>query len=693
MTLSACLGVRAILALVLALHPLASALARPFTARDLVMLDRASDPQVSPDGRLLAFTVRRTDLAANRGVESIERLDLTQPAALPATLHATLTGGSMPRWSADGRAIFFLSSRSGSSQIWRVPATGGAAIQVTALPLDVVSYRVSPDGRHLVVALAVFADAEAPAATKARLAARAAGHATGITYDRLFVRHWDEWADGRRNHLFALSLDAAGVARGSAVPLMAGFDGDTPSRPFGDDADFAISPDGRWVFFSARLAGRTEPWSTNFNIYRTPMRGGMAPVDMTAADPAWDANPVVSPDGTKLAYRATLRPGFEADRFGVMVMDLKSGSTREIDPNWDRSAESLAWSKDGDTLLVTAADLQQQRIFGIDVASGSVTALSGAGHVTALALAGRDVVFLRDALDSPAQLWRLPAGGSTAEQITHLDADRLRGVELAPAASFSFAGWNNETVHGIVVKPDGFHPGRKYPVAFLIHGGPQGSFGNEWSTRWNPQTYAGRGYAVVMIDFHGSTGYGQAFTDAISGHWGDRPLEDLQKGWAAALAKYDFLDAGRACALGASYGGFMVNWIAGVWNAPWKCLVTHDGVFDDRMMGFATDELWFSEWEHGGPGHTPWSDPAAYERFNPADHVAAWNRPQLIIHGGRDDRIPIEQGLGAFDALQRRGIESRLLVFPDENHWVLKPANSLLWHSTVENWLQIHLRR
>ena len=665
---------------------------RSFTARDLVLLDRASDAQVSPDGRELAFTLRTTDLAKNRGEESIERLDLTQQRAKPVRLQATASGGSMPRWSADGRAIFFLSSRSGSAQLWRVAATGGAALQVTHLPLDIQSYRVSPDGRHVVVALSVFPDAEAPDATKARLDARRADAASGMVYDKLFVRHWDQWADGRRNHLFAVALDAAGIAAGAPRPLMRGFDGDTPSLPFGDDHDFSISPDGRSVFFSARLAGRTEPWSTNFDIYRTPMDGASKPVDLTAANPAWDASPVVSPDGTRLAYRAMRRAGFEADRFGVMVMDLRSGATREIDPHWDRSADLLAWSRDGRTLLLTAADLGQTRLFAIDAASGEVRALSGDGHVGDFAqAAGDSVVILRDTLESPAEFFRVGLGGGPQTQLTDVDARGLAGIRLASHEAFSFAGWNNETVHGIVVRPADYRPGRTYPVVFLIHGGPQGSFGNDWSYRWNPQTYAGRGYAAVMIDFHGSTGYGQAFTDSISGHWGDRPLEDLQKGWAAVLSKYRFLDSGRACALGASYGGFMVNWIAGVWNQPWKCLVTHDGVFDDRMMGYATEELWFSEWEHGGPGHTPWADPAAYERFNPANHVAAWSKPQLIIHSGRDYRIPLEQGLGAFDALQRRGIESRLLTFPDENHWVLKPANSLLWHATVEAWLRSHI--
>ena len=240
-------------------------------------------------------------------------------------------------------------------------------------------------------------------------------------------------------------------------------------------------------------------------------------------------------------------------------------------------------------------------------------------------------------------------------------------------------------MHGYVVKPYGYQPGKTYPVVFLIHGGPQGSFGNSWSYRWNPQVWAGWGYAVVMVDFHGSTGYGQAFTDAISKHWGDRPLEDLQKGWAAALAKYDFLDGTRACAAGASYGGYMVYWMAGHWSAPWKCLIDHDGVFDNPMMGFATEELWFSEWENGG---TPWDNPDGYERFNPARAVGAWSKPMLVIHSARDYRIPLEQGLGAFTALQRKGIPSQFLTFPDENHWVLKPQNSVEWHDAVEAWLK-----
>ncbi len=668
-----------------------TALARPFTARDLVGLDRLSDPQVSSDGSTVAFAQRATDFGGNKGVNSVRLLSLAGPGGAPSVLAGADRDATQARWSADGRALYVISGRGGSDQVWRLPVAGGPPVQVTRLPVDVSSFRLSADNRHLVVSLAVYPDTDAPDDTRARQDRQKAAKADGMVFDHLFVRHWDQWADGTRNHLFALALDGNGIATGQPVPLMKGIDGDTPSKPFGDDADYAISPDGNSVFFSVRIAGKSEPWSTNFDIYRSPMDGSAPPRDLTAANKAWDAGPVVSPDGTRLAYRAMKRPGFEADRYGVMVMDLGTGATREVDPHWDRSADTLLWSKDGRTLFVTAEELGQSKLFALDVASGHVATLTDQGHVSDAVLAGNDLLVQRDALDGPAQLWRVPSGGGPAVQLTHVDADRLAGVEMAPAEQFSFKGWNGETVHGYVVHPDGYQPGRRYPVAFLIHGGPQGSFGNDWSYRWNPQFYAGLGYAAVMIDFHGSTGYGQAFTDSISGHWGDRPLEDLQKGWAAALAKYPFLDGGRACALGASYGGFMVNWIAGTWNAPWKCLVVHDGVFDDRMMGFATDELWFAEWEHGGPGHTPWSDPAAYERFNPADHVAAWRVPQLVIHGGHDFRIPIEQGLGAFDALQRRGIDSRLLVFPDENHWVLKPANSLQWHATVADWLRAHL--
>lgn len=659
------------------------ALARPFTAQDLVSLDRLSDPRLSPDGTRVAFDIRRTDLAANKGVHALATICLTCSGADAAAqpLDTGKGGATNPRWSADGTALYFLSSRSGSPQVWRVPAAGGVPTQVTALPLPVGAFAIAPDGRTLVVSQPMFPDCDTPACTADRQAAAKKTRASGQIFEKLFVRHWDEWADGTRNHLFALPIGNDGKA-GTPRALTPHLDGDVPGKPFGGDEDFAISPDSRTLIFSARIAGTTEPWSTNFDLFQVPLDGGASPRNLTAANPAWDAAPVFSPDGKQLAYKAMRRPGFEADRFGLMLRDLASGATRELDAGWDRSIGNLAWGADN-RLYVTVDEAGRTKLFRIDPASGARTALTQDGDVTAIG-AGRDrLVYARNSLAGPTELFAREHDAT--RPLTHERERQLAGVELAPYEQFAFPGWNNEAVHGYVMKPHGYAPGKKYPVAFLIHGGPQGSFGDAWGYRWNPQFYAGLGFAVVFVDFHGSTGYGQGFTDSISGHWGDRPLEDLKKGWAAALQKYDFLDGSRACALGASYGGFMTYWIAGVWNAPWRCLVDHDGVFDNRMMGYATEELWFSEWENGHA--TPWQDPNAYERFNPINRVKDWSKPILVIHGAQDFRIPLEQGLAAFTAAQRKGVPSEFLMFPDENHWVLKPQNSLLWHKTVGEWL------
>ena len=673
-----------VLALVLPMTTFAATPAkRPFTPHDLVMLERVSDPQASPDGGSLAFTLRQTDLAANKGLRSIWRLSLRSKDAQPERLTASGSNADTPRWSPDGKTLYFLSSRSGSTQVWRLDAGMGEAHQVTDLPLDVNNFLIAPDGKRLALSLDVFPDCADIACTKKRLDDRAANKASGTLYDHLFIRHWDTWADGRRSQLFIGELDARGTVGAEPRWITRGIDGDVPSKPFGDETEYAFSPDGATVYFGVRIAGKSEPWSTNFDIYAVPADGSAAPRNLTADNLAWDGWPVPSKDGSKLYYLAMKRPTFEADRFGIMELDLASGRKREIDPDWDRSAGAIRLSNDGRSLYTLADDNGERPLFSVDIRSGKVTKLVGEGNVSAYTLAGERIVFSRDTLTSPADLFSLEGG--KAARLTAFNSDKLKDVAFGDYEFFQFKGWNDETVQGYVVKPANYQPGKKYPVAFLIHGGPQGSWLNDFHYRWNPQTYAGAGFAVVTIDFHGSTGYGQAFTDAISGHWGDRPLEDLQKGWAAALAKYSFLDGNRACALGASYGGYMVNWIAGNWNAPWKCLVSHDGVFDNRMMAYSTEELWFDEWENQG---TQWQKPENYERFNPVNHVADWKVPMLVVHSGDDFRIPLEQGIGAFTVLQRRGIPSQFLTFPDENHWIMKPQNSLQWHDAVEAWIK-----
>ncbi|MFZ5670634.1 MAG: prolyl oligopeptidase family serine peptidase [Pseudomonadota bacterium] len=667
--------------------------ARPFTARDMATLDRLSDPRVSPDGKWVIYSRRVVDWDANRAKAELWAVDISgKTPSAPRRLDLSDSGNVVAaRWGADGHSLYFLSSRGGSMQVWRGDIGASGASQVTSLPFDVGAFRTSPDGGKLLVSMSVFPDCDSLQCTADRLAADGARKTTGVVYDRLFIRHWDEWANGARNQLFVLTFDEKRITAGGPVAVMHGFDGDAPSKPFGDETEFGFSPDGTEIWFSARLAGKSEPWSTNFDLYGARADGTGELTNYTEANKAWDTGAVFSPDGRYVAYRAMKRPGFEADRWQIYIHDDQTNTERALAADWDRSADAIAWSPDGKTIYALAQDVGQTRIFAIDVRSGKVTPVTGPGHVGAFDVGPRGLVYTQDTLGGPAQVYSLAfKKGSRPVKLTDANADKLAGVEFGDYEQFSFAGWNGETVHGYLVKPAGFDPSKRYPVAFLIHGGPQGSFGNLFHYRWNAQTYAGRGYAVVMIDFHGSTGYGQAFTDAISQHWGDRPLEDLQKGWAHALKTYAFLDGDRACALGGSYGGFMVNWIAGNWNEPWKCLVNHDGVFDNRFMGYSTEELWFSEWENGG---VPWAPGTTYESFNPVNYVQNWTKPMLVIHGALDYRVPLEEGIGAFTALQRKGIESRFLYFPNENHWVLKPQNSVQWHDEVLGWLDRHTAR
>jgi dipeptidyl aminopeptidase/acylaminoacyl peptidase len=670
---------------------------RPFTIQDLIAMDRLSEPATSPLHGLVAFTVSSLDREASRRRTDIWVVDAD--AGAPARLTSDPAGDTSPVWSADGKSVWFLSSRSGSSQVWRAtlagpPGAGGGdltaeTVQVTKLPLDVGAFRVSPDESHLAVALDVFVDCDSLACTTTRLEQKTKTTATGQIYDRLFIRHWDTWKDGRRSHIFVVPAGGAG----EPVDVMRGMDADAPSKPFGGAEEFTFTPDGKSIVFTARDAGREEAWSTNLDLFVAPIDGPGKPRNLTAGNQATDTGPSFSPDGRTLAYRAMAHAGYESDRYQIVLKPWPDGAARPLAPTWDRSADEAVWSADGRTIFTTAGNVGQQSLFAIDVASGKVRTLVDDGHAVSPVLVGggaRDrVAVLIDHLRSPAELHTIPSAGGSPSPRTSFNRARLGELQFGAAEQFSFPGWNNETVYGWIVKPVDFDPAKKYPIAYLIHGGPQGSFSNNFHYRWNPQVYAGAGYAAIMVDFHGSTGYGQAFTDSIKGDWGGKPLVDLQKGLDAALAKYPWLDGTRACALGGSYGGYMINWIAGNWPDRFSCLVNHDGNLDERMAYYATEELWFPEWDHGG---TPWSHPDGYAKHNPIDHVAKWKTPMLVIHGARDFRVVESQGMATFTALQRRGIPSRFLYFPDENHWVLKPANSVLWYETVLDWMNRWLK-
>ncbi|NML05150.1 S9 family peptidase [Sphingomonas sp. G-3-2-10] len=653
---------------------------RDLTIEDVAKLSRVGAPVVSPDGRWLVWQQRETDLPNNRGRYDLWRLDLSTKGAVPEPLVAEATVNETGPQFGPGNIVYFQSDKGGADQIISIPVTGGAQT-VQSVPAGGFSgFKLSPDGTRVLV----WADRKpgAPTIEPAQVK-KDANAGSARVYDKMFVRHWDTWSNGDRSQLFVLPL---GKDNAASIPLSRTLDGDTPSKPFGGGEETAWSPDGKTVFFALREAGTTEPLSTNLDIFSVPSDGSAAPINLTADNDGTDNLPTVSPDGKWLAYFAMKHPGYEADRQVLMLRDLATGNVRALTEGWDRSVASIAWAPDGKKIYVTAQDTQEEPIFTVDVKTGKVTRLTQEGVVSAVIPTKKGVIFSMNSLLSPDDFYSLT--GKTPVRLTSVNAAKLEGIAMPSVARFNFTGANGDTVWGYAVKPASLAEGKKAPVAFIVHGGPQGSMNNSWSYRWNPAVFAGAGYAVVTVDFHGSTGYGQGFTDAINKNWGGWPLEDLQKGLAAATTKFTWLDGDKACALGASYGGYMINWIAGQWPDRFKCLVQHDGVFDARAMAYETEELWFDEWEHGGkPYH---EDPAEYEKWNPVNHVDKWKTPMLVITGEKDFRIPYTQGLASFTALQRKGIASRLVVFPDENHWVLKPKNSMQWYGEVIGWLNNH---
>jgi dipeptidyl aminopeptidase/acylaminoacyl peptidase len=674
----------------LALVPAPAAFARPITATDLATMRRLGAPAVSPDGNWAVYQLSETDLAANRRRTDLYLRDLRDVGAPVLIASQPQYNEHDAHFSADGRWLYYLSNASGSDQLWRVSLPSGAPEKVTDFNTDVGGYLIAPSGDRLAVWMDRALECVTVNCLEPNVAHPVPG-GSGRVYDETFVRHWDTWATpGTRSRIFTFPM-VDGRPQGNGLAVMGRLNGDSPSKPFGGAEELAFSPDGSTLYFALREGGRTEPNSTNLDIYSVPADGSAAPVNLTAANRGTDTIPAVSPDGRWLAYAAMARASYEADRQVVQLRNLQTGETRALTQAWDRSVGSIAWAPDGRSLLVTAGDTLDEPVFRVDVATGRVTRLtqSGtAGNVVPLRDGG--LLYTLNSLTAPDDLYRMDRSGAVS-QLTNVNADKLRGLDAVSVQRFSFPGTHGDTVWGQIVTPAAVNHVGPMPTLLLIHGGPQSSFGNGWSYRWNPWVFAAPGYAAVTVDFHGSSGYGQAFTDAINHDWGGAPLQDLRLGIAAAARTNPLVDPHNACALGGSYGGYMVNWIAGNWSDGFKCLVSHDGVFDIRAMSYETEELWFTEWEFGGPPYEP-AAAAIMERWNPVNFVQNWRTPMLVIHSERDYRIPYSQGLGVFNALQRRNIPSRLLEFPDENHWVLKPQNSIQWYREVNRWLDQWLR-
>ena len=650
---------------------------RPMTARDLWSLGRVGAPALSPDGRRVAYPVTSYNLETLRSKTDILVVPTAGGSALP--LAVTEKGSnSAPAWSPDGSQLAFVSSRDGAAQVYVMPATGGDARAVSKVPDGAGGPLVwSRDGRKIL-----FSSAVAPAGDSlaTRLARITAGKSQAKVYDELSYRHWDEWEDGQRSHVFVLD-----VATGEAKDVTAGAY-DTPPIALEGFQDYDISPDGSEVAFVRNTDNPTMVGTGN-DVWIVSAGGG-EPTRVTSSD-ANDNSPRYSPDGRYLAYQGMTRAGFEADRTQLMLYDRRTRQHRSLTANLDMSVDYFEWSPDSKTIYFLVGDQINHSLFKVAVAGGAPVRITEGSYNSAATVSrdGKTIVVARQSTDKPVELYVLDAKGKTVRQLTHVNDDLLKQLALQPAEPFWFSGAEGAKVQGFVVKPPNFDTSKKYPVVYLIHGGPQGVWADSWSYRWNPNMFAAPGYVVVAVNPRGSTGYGQRFTDEISGDWGGKVYTDLMNGLDYALATYPFLDGNKVAAAGASYGGYMINWLNGHTNR-FKALIQHDGIFNTHSMYGSTEELWFPEWEFGG---LPWEKPALYDKWNPAAFAQNWKTPTLVIHGGLDYRVPLEQGLMTFTALRRQGISARFVYFPDEGHWVLKPQNAFVWWDTMLNWLSRYI--
>jgi dipeptidyl aminopeptidase/acylaminoacyl peptidase len=651
----------------------------PFTATEMMKLQRLADAQPSPDGREVAFTLTTIDLdAAQRNAEVMV---VPLAAGEPRRVAPHPGADSRPRWSRDGRLLAFVSTRDGSPQVWAVPARGGDPRKLTSVPTGVSAFEWI-DASRLLVASDVWPECGADAACEARVTAARKTRSTARAYDELFARHWDTWRDGRRSHLLVAPVDG-----GPSVDLTPGGDS-VPPIGLGHEEDWAVSPDGREACFS-RKGAADEAWSTNADVLVVPTTGG-EPKRVGAAA-GYDGGCRYSPDGRLLAWRSQARAGYESDRWELVVLDRGTGATRSLTATLDRPVESFAFSPDGATVYFTAEDDGRTALFAVP-ASGTAEPrrLAAEGTLGDLAVLpdGRTIVATQARLHHPPEIVRVGTDGTGLARVTRVNDARLAPFSLREGESVRYEGASGRTVQAWLVKPPSFDASARYPLLVLVHGGPQGAWSDGWTYRWNAQAFASAGYVVLLPNPRGSTGFGQAFTDDVNGDWGGRAYEDVMKGTDFGEA-LPFVEKGRTAAAGASYGGYMVDWIAGHTDR-YRALVTHDGVFDLVSMYGSTEELWFPEWEMGGPY---WKSREAYEKWSPSRYVSAFRTPTLVVHGERDYRVGVEQGLGMFTALRRQGVPARLVVFPDENHWVLEPANSVRWYEEVIGWLDRWTRR
>lgn len=653
----------------------------PMTFQDLMKLHRLSEPSMSPDGKWVAYTVATPDMEANRNVANVWISNVASGEAIQVT-----QGGrdNSPSWSPDGKTLAFLSGRDGTSQVYLLSLEGGEAKKLTTLSTGADLYKWAPDGKTIAFTSSVYPDCKDDDCNSKRDAEKEKSKVKARIYENLLYRHWNHWSDGKRSHLFVVPVEG-----GAARDLIAGANYDVPPDERGGAADINFSPDSKELCFTA-VTDKMEAASTNGDLFMVAVAGGEE--KRITTQPGFDGNPVYSPDGKYIAYHAQLTPVYEADRWRVMLYDRATGKNENLSEGFDRSATELAWSPDSKTIYFLAENETLQPIYAMEPKAGAEPKklLDGFNSAFSFSASGKSLATERTSLTMPGEIFVAAGDGSGLKQLTHANDALLATIEMNTPESFWFEGANGTKVQAMLIKPPAMKAGAKYPMLVLLHGGPQTMWTNAWGYRWNAQVFSGAGYVTLMINRRGSTGYGQKFTDEITNDWGGKAYTDVMKGVDAAITKYPFINKNELAAAGGSYGGYMADWLA-THTDRFKAIISHAGVYDKFSM-YATEELWFEEHDMQG---TPWTAAENYKKWSPSTYagdLGKYKTPTLVVAGEQDYRVPYTQSLELFNALQRQDVPSKLLIFPDEGHWVLKPQNSELWYKTFLGWLAQYVK-